>query len=117
MIIDLRGEKQGLVNLNASIAEALGMRVVNIRASGWSPPKDQEIVEFLSLTQEQPKQKIFAHCWLGDDRTGVFFATYRMVFDHWTPRQAIEEMDHFHFKKFWHPAMKKYVLNFPAPLC
>jgi hypothetical protein len=37
-----------------------------------------------------------------------------MVFDHWTPQHALAEMDHFHFKKFWHPAMKKYVLNFPA---
>ena len=113
-IIDLRGEKQGLVKSERKRAHALGMRVVNIRASGWSPPNDQQIAEFLSLTQQRPKQVIFAHCWLGDDRTGVFFATYRMVFDHWTPQHAIAEMDHFHFKKFWHPAMKKYVRNFPA---
>jgi protein tyrosine/serine phosphatase len=113
-IIDLRGEKQGLVKSERKKAQALGMRVVNIRASGWSAPKDADIVEFLSLTQRRPKQVIFVHCWLGDDRTGVFFATYRMVVDHWTPRQAIAEMDHFHFKKFWHPAMKEYVLNFPA---
>jgi len=113
-IIDLRGEKQGLVKSERKRAQALGMRVVNIRASGWSPPNDQEVAEFLSLTQQRPKQVIFAHCWLGDDRTGVFFATYRMVFDRWTPQHAIAEMDHFHFKRFWHPAMKKYVLNFPA---
>lgn len=113
-IIDLRGEKQGLVKSERKRAQALGMRVINIRASGWSAPRDKEIVEFLSLTQQRPKQVIFVHCWLGDDRTGVFFATYRMVVDHWTPQQALAEMDHFHFKKFWHPGMKKYVRNFPA---
>jgi protein tyrosine/serine phosphatase len=114
LIVDLRGERQGLVKSENKKAEVLGMRVVNIRASGWSPPKDEEIVEFLSLTQRRPKEKIFAHCWLGDDRTGVFLATYRMAFDQWTPDEAIDEMDHFHFKGFWHPAMKKYVRDFPA---
>jgi tyrosine-protein phosphatase SIW14 len=109
-IVDLRSEKQGLVKSKRKKAEALGMRVVNIRASRWSPPQDAEIVEFLLLTEQQPKQIIFVHCRLGDDRTGVFLATYR----HWKPQQAIDEMDYFHFKKFWHPAMKKYVQKFPA---
>ena len=113
-IVDLRGERQGLVKSERKKAEAQGMQVVNIRARGWSPPKDKEIVEFLSLTQQHPRHKIFAHCWLGDDRTGVFYATYRIAFDHWTSQQAIDEMYHFHFKGFWHPAMKEYVKNFPA---
>ena len=49
-IVDLRGEKQGLVKSERKSAQALGMHVVNIRASGWSPPQDQQIAAFLSLT-------------------------------------------------------------------
>jgi protein tyrosine/serine phosphatase len=114
LIIDLRGERKGLAKSERKKAQALGMRVVNIRASGWSAPKDKDLVKFLSLTQQRPREKIFVHCWLGGDRTGVFFAVYRMAIDHWTAQQALEEMRDFHFKSFWHPRMKRYVENFPA---
>jgi protein tyrosine/serine phosphatase len=114
LIIDLRGERKGLAKSERKKAQALGMRVVNIRASGWSAPQDKDLVKFLSLAQQRPREKIFVHCWLGGDRTGVFFAAYRMAIDHWTAQQALEEMRDFHFKSFWHPGMKRYVENFPA---
>jgi tyrosine-protein phosphatase SIW14 len=59
---------------------------------------------------------MFVHCWLGGDRSGVFIAAYRIAFNAWTPEQAIEEMKSFHFKAFWHPAMKAYIRDFPARL-
>jgi protein tyrosine/serine phosphatase len=114
LVIDLRGERKGLAKSERKKAHALGMRVVNIRASGWSAPMDNDLVKFLSLTQQRPREKIFVHCWLGGDRTGVFFAVYRIAIDHWTAPQALEEMRDFHFKSFWHPKMKRYVENFPA---
>jgi protein tyrosine/serine phosphatase len=114
MIIDLRGERKGLAKSERKKARALGMRVVNIRASGWSAPTDKDLVKFLSLTQQHPREKIFVHCWLGGDRTGVYFAAYRIAIDHWTGQEALAEMHYFHFKSFWHPRMKKYVQNFPA---
>ena len=114
LIIDFRGQRKGLAKSERKKAQALGMRVVNIRASGWSTPKDKDLVEFLSLTQRRPRGKIFAHCWLGGDRSGVYFAAYRIAIDHWTAQAALDEMHYFHFKSFWHPRMKKYVENFPA---
>jgi len=114
LIIDLRGERKGLAKSERKKARGLGMRVVNIRASGWSTPKDKDLVEFLSLTQQRPREKIFVHCWLGGDRSGVYFAACRIAIDHWTAQQAIDEMHYFHFKSFWHPRMKKYVENFPV---
>src|SRR5215813_7298781 len=51
-IVDLRGERQGTVATERKRAEALGMRFVNIHASGWSPPKDGELVQFFSLLQK-----------------------------------------------------------------
>jgi tyrosine-protein phosphatase SIW14 len=114
VIVDLRGERQGTVRTERRRAAALGMRLVNIRASGWSPPKDEQLVQFFSLLQQRPQEKIYVHCWLGDDRTGVFLAAYRMAFERWTPERALQEMYFFHFKGFWHPSMKTYVRNFPA---
>ena len=47
MIIDLRGERKGLAKSERKKAQALGIRVVNIPASGWSTPKDKDLVRFL----------------------------------------------------------------------
>src|SRR5262249_1830009 len=60
-IVDLRGERQGTVETERKRAEEHGMRLVNIRASGWSPPKDEELVQFFSLLQKQPREKIYIH--------------------------------------------------------
>lgn len=114
MIIDLRGERKGLAKSERKKAQALGIRVINIPASGWSTPQDKDLVKFLSLTQQHPREKIFVHCWLGGDRSGVYLAAYRIAIDHWTGQEALAEMHYFHFKSFWHPRMKKYVEHFPA---
>lgn len=113
-IVDLRGELRGRADAEKEQAEALGMRVVVISASGWAPPSDDEVIQFFQLLQKEPREKLYVHCWLGDDRTGVFIATYRIAFQHWNPDDAIREMDHFHFKGFWHPSMKTYIRDFPA---
>jgi len=112
-IVDLRGERHGRIKREKERTEAPGMTFINIHASGWSPPTDAQLVQFFALIQKRPAEKIFVRCWLGDDRTGVFFATYRIAFEHGTPNDAMAEMSYFHFKGFWHPSMKKYILNFP----
>jgi tyrosine-protein phosphatase SIW14 len=115
-IVDLRGEDRQEIDWEQSEANALGMRFVHIPVSGWSPPTDQQVVQFLSLFRDSSKPKVFVHCLFGDDRTGVFVATYRMAFEKWSPEQAIKEMYFFGFNGFWHPAMKAFIRNFPANL-
>jgi tyrosine-protein phosphatase SIW14 len=115
-IVDLRGERRGTMEAERRHAESLGMHLVLIPGNGWSPPRDEQIAQFLSLFREKPRHKVFVHCWLGGDRSGVFIATYRMASDGWTPEQALAEMRAFHFKGFWHPAMKAYIRDFPARL-
>ena len=113
-IVDLRRQHPGAVKKERQRVEALGMHFVYIPASGWSPPTDDELVQFFSFLQQHPKEKLYVHCWLGDDRTGVFLAAYRIVFEHWTAEKAFQEMLFFHFKNFWHPSMRIYIQNFPA---
>jgi len=115
-IVDLRGERPETRERERAVAESLGIGFVNIAGSGWSPPRDEQVAQFLSLLRESPRRKIFVHCWLGGDRTGVFIAIYRIVFDGWSPEQALQEMEEFHFKGFWHPAMKHYIRHFPERL-
>jgi len=114
-IVDLRGENRELAEKERKQAESLGMRFVNIPVSGWSPPTNEQVAQFLSLFADK-KEKVFVHCRFGDDRTGVFVATYRMAFDRWPAEQAMKEMYFFGFNGFWHPAMKSYIRDFPEKL-
>jgi len=115
-IVDLRGEDQEKITWERKHTESLGMRFVPIPVSGWSPPTDEQVVQFLSLFRGQPGQKVFVHCRFGDDRTGVFVATYRMAFEKWSAEHAMKEMYFFGFNGFWHPAMKSFIRDFPARL-
>jgi predicted protein tyrosine phosphatase len=115
-IVDLRRELHGVIEHERRHAESLGLRFVNLPGSGWATPKDEEIAQFFSLVREPPRRKIFLHCWLGGDRSGMFIATYRIAFDGWTPEQALQEMRAFHYLEFWHPNMRTYVLHFPDRL-
>jgi tyrosine-protein phosphatase SIW14 len=114
-IVDLRGEDAGTLAWERQQAESVGIHFVNIPVSGWSPPTNDQVAQFLKLFQNH-NEKIFVHCRFGDDRTGVFVATYRMAYDHWPPHQALKEMYFFGFNGFWHPAMKSFIDDFPAKL-
>ena len=113
-IIDLRGEDREKVAWERKRVELLGMRFVHIPVSGWSAPTDEQVVQFLSLLRSEPGQKVFVHCRLGEDRTGVFTAVYRMAFEKWTAEQALQEMYFFGFNGFWHPSMKSFIRDFPS---
>jgi protein tyrosine/serine phosphatase len=115
-IVDLRGERRGLMEKERAHAESLGMRLVNIPGTGWTAPRDEQIAQFFALVSETPRRKIFLHCWFGGDRDGMFLAAYRIAFDGWTAEQAIHEMRAFHYNEFLHPNMKWYVRKFPARL-
>jgi protein tyrosine phosphatase (PTP) superfamily phosphohydrolase (DUF442 family) len=115
-IVDLRGEDLEKITWERKQAESLGMRFVHIPVSGWSPPANEQVVQFLSLLRNSPGQRIFVHCHFGDDRTGVFVAIYRMAFEKWPAEQALKEMYFFGFNGFWHPAMKTFIREFPARL-
>jgi tyrosine-protein phosphatase SIW14 len=114
-IVDLRAEDRGKSEWERQQAEKLGMRFVHIPIAGFAAPTNEEVAQFLSLFHDS-QQKIFVHCLLGEDRTGVFVATYRMSVQKWPVAQAMREMNSFGFNGFWHPAMKAFVRDFPARL-
>jgi len=114
-IVDLRAEDRGKSEWERQQAEKLGMRFVHIPIAGFAAPTNEEVAQFLSLFRDS-QQKIFVHCLLGEDRTGVFVATYRMSVQKWPVTQAVREMNTFGFNGFWHPAMKAFVRDFPARL-
>ncbi len=115
-IVDLRGEDLGARELEKKEAEALGIHFVSIPVNGWSPPSIDQVAQFLSLFRENSATRVFVHCRLGEDRTGVFIAIYRVAVQKWPAEQAIKEMYFFGFNGFWHHAMISFVRKFPALL-
>ena len=115
VIVDLRGEDASKIAWERKQAESRGIRFISIPVSGWSPPSNDQVAQFLSLFNNR-HEKVFVHCRFGDDRTGVFVAAYRMAHDDWSPNQSIKEMYFFGFNGFWHPAMKSYINDFPTTL-
>jgi tyrosine-protein phosphatase SIW14 len=115
-IIDLRGEDLHRVDWERKQAEALGIRFIHLPVSGWSTPSDEQVAQFFSIFRSKANEKVFVHCRLGEDRTGVFIASYRIAFDHWSSDQALNEMLAFGFNHLWHPSMASYIRSLPQRL-
>jgi len=53
----------------------------------------EQVVQALRIIQHR-QGPILVHCWHGSDRTGTTIAAYRIIFNHWTKAQALDEMIH-----------------------
>ena len=112
IVIDLRGNRES----ERKIVTHLGMQYV---AMPWqcSFPKDRVFAEFLTFLRTNRGKKIFVHCRLGDDRTAMMIAAYRMAEDGWSAERAEKEMEKFGFS-FAHrrlicPGLSSYEEDFP----
>jgi protein tyrosine phosphatase (PTP) superfamily phosphohydrolase (DUF442 family) len=99
-------------------ADRLGMQYVAIPwHCPW--PKDEPIARFLKLLRENSGKKVLVHCRLGDDRTGMMVAAYRMSEEGWTAQEAMKEMQTFGFTTIHHamcPSLAGYEASFPQRL-
>jgi len=115
-IVNLREEDPSKISWEEKRSESLGIRFVHIAVNEWSPPTNEQVAQFLSLFRNNPQEKVFVHCHFGEDRTGVFIASYRMAFEKLPPEQALKEMHYFGYNGLWHPSMTAFVRDFPARL-
>jgi protein-tyrosine phosphatase len=82
-------------------------------------PRDEIFARFLRLLHENKGKKVFVHCRLGDDRTGMMVAAYRMAEEGWTADEAMIEMKSFGFTRAHHflcPGLASYEKEFPERL-
>ncbi|HXM96043.1 MAG TPA: hypothetical protein VOA64_17615 [Candidatus Dormibacteraeota bacterium] len=112
MVVDLRGSR----DKERKIVTHLGMQYVALPWHCWFP-KDKIFAQFLTLLRKNPGKKIFVHCRLGDDRTGMMIASYRMAHEGWSAEKAEQEMEKFGFS-FAHrrlicPGLSSYEEKFP----
>ena len=115
IVVDARGNR---ANSEGRQVHAMGMEYVAIP---WHCPfpHDDAFVKFLKLLKDNPHKKVFVHCRLGDDRSGMMIAAYRMAAEHWSADDAMLEMKHFGFTRAHHficPSLASYERNFPSHL-
>jgi len=101
-----------------SLVESLGMAYVSL--PWYCPfPRDKVFARFMEITRANPRKKIFVHCRFGDDRTGMMIAAYRMAEQHWTAKEAMQEMHQFGYRGLHHlfcPGLGRYEKSFPQRL-
>lgn len=92
IVVDLRGDRKS----EREEVTRLGMQYVPMH---WecSFPKDSIFAAFITLIRTNPRKKIFVHCRVGDDRTGMMVAAYRMAEQGWSAERAENEMIDFGF--------------------
>lgn len=111
VVIDLRGDSKSERNE----VTALGMEYVAIP---WHCPfpRDATFARFLKVMRANASKKVFVHCRLGDDRSGMMVAAYRMAEEGWSAEKAMDEMKEFGFTTSHHmicPGLASYEKSFP----
>ncbi len=116
IVVDARGDR---TDTEGKQVTQLGMRYLPIP---WRCPfpNDDIFVKFLKQVRDNPDKKIFVHCRLGDDRTGMMVAAYRMAEQGWSADEAMYEMQQFGFstlhKYLLCPRLASYEKAFPEHL-
>jgi hypothetical protein len=111
IVVDLRGSREN----ERRIVTRLGMRYVPLHWQCFSP-RDEHFAQFLTLLRANPGKKVFVHCRVGDDRTGMDIAAYRMAEQGWTAEEAGKEMEAYGVDWFHRricPRLSSYEKNFP----
>ncbi len=101
-VVSLRGTRQAddpdgweLAERNA--CEAHGAQFVALPCNHKNPPTAEQVRAFLELTQDAERQPVLVHCRVGQQRTLLFCALYRVHAQGVSPEVALREMDELGF--------------------
>src|SRR5579864_5356110 len=86
------------------LVEAAGMRAIEIPIKadlGSTPPDEVALKKFFEVVLDPANQPVYIHCAFGKDRTGTMAAVYRLEVDHWTPEEALQEMEAFGYHNIY----------------
>ena len=88
-VINLRPPSEHRAEEEEAAAKEAGLRYFNIPVV-FASPKDEQVTEFLKLTDAPENRPAFIHC-AGAVRVGAFWMIRRVLRDGWTIERAEEE--------------------------
>lgn len=75
-----------------------GVEFVSLPCNHRNPPTRDQIEHFLSIVRDPARRPALVHCRIGQQRTGLFCALYRMHVMGMAPDDALREMDALGFE-------------------
>jgi protein tyrosine/serine phosphatase len=74
--------------------------------------KDLDVIKVLRILKDTVSGPFLIHCHHGADRTGIMCAMYRIVFQGWSRKDALDELRNggFGFHEIW-KNIPQYILN------
>jgi protein tyrosine/serine phosphatase len=88
-IIDLENDDAAIA-AERGWAQRAGINFISEPMNGLDTPNDKEVNDILAkISSDQP---VLVHCMEGHDRTGLIIALYRVLYEHWAPKAAHDEM-------------------------
>ena len=88
-VINLRPPTEHRAAEEEAAAKELGLRYFTIPVA-FADPKDEQVAEFLKLTDDKENRPAFVHC-AGAIRVGAFWMIRRVLRDGWTLEAAEDE--------------------------
>lgn len=105
-VINLRTSKN-----EKKVVESTGMRSIEIPMNVLSDVNVETVNRIIEIMADPINQPVYIHCKLGQDRTGVVVAAYRMKVDGWSLSEAEAEMQAFGFNDLWYK-LKKFIRKY-----
>lgn len=93
------------------VVEAAGMHSIEIPMSVIKDVEIEKVNRIIDIMKDPNNQPVYVHCRLGQDRTGVVIAAYRMRVEGWSFKEAEEEMQAFGFNDIWHE-LKEFIVRY-----
>lgn len=79
------------------LCEQRGVRFVQIPFNHKNPPTLEQVREFLQIVADPERRPVLLHCRIGQQRTGMFCALFRVHIQGVDPQEALREMDELGF--------------------
>lgn len=80
-----------------AVCERHGVNFVTLPCNHKNPPTAEQIERFMDLMRDSGNHPVLVHCRIGQQRTGMFCALYRVHFQGVDPETALREMDELGF--------------------
>lgn len=91
------GDPDAWEQAERAACEAHGAKLVSIPCNHKNPPTPEQLQQFLALCDDPAQRPVLVHCRLGQQRTLLFCAAYRVRADGLDPSAAEREMDQLGF--------------------
>ena len=73
-----------------------GIQLIKLPVKRWRRwPEPKGIQDFFRLLDKRDCCPVLVHCWHGKDRTSALIALYRLGYENWKFKEAINEMKHW----------------------